>query len=642
MMRRAPGLVGVVLSTLLAASAARAQTYGSIVRERYVACRPEAELLTPPPPLPSLGDPMVLVPVPRRRAPAPLQIAPLVVIDVAVEQPIPSRRATPAAPSPEAPPEAVAVLEGENDYHCIGLPRGTERILRVVAAGPGARFGGGRDAHRTRWDNLLAAGMFDLRAAIPALRRELDRPIPPALEPNRVFDRLDEKLAAMRSLADLGDAAEATPRVLGYLRAREARQWSGFWQEALETLGRLDPAAAQAYATEVVLGASRRPAETDFFLRAVLPYFQRPSAEALDALSKLDAGTDGHSSRWHDACEILAARLRVGDEALKGALRPDLSGNLTTNRASVCYGQVIGAAFPGDDPDEVDTLLKRQRYGELLRLAGRARALAAAGPLDRRWAEAKQKMLGWLRAHRLDTGADPVNGVEVASGRITNGVPETHAQHLVAMVLLGDAAALRDLHQLIDDPKNGGTGPWIAASLALRFDLPGAADHAAVRLRLGIEQTTARFSRDSWPRRGQLTITEHGEVALALARRRDPRFTLGLLDRDGYTRDLTMHLIARDRTPEACEIVTRVARHAEERSIQQAFWAMSVLGDACREAMWRLIDDRTEPPEVKGMALEALAMTRDPRARGLLDPRGPGDRISAARARARIIHRAKP
>lgn len=638
-MRRAPGLTGVVLSTLLAASAARAQTYGSIVRERYVACRPEAELAAPPPPAPRA--PMELVPVPRRAAPAPLRIAPLVVIDVALEPPIPTRRATPAA-SPEAPPEAVAVLEGENDYHCIGVPRGTDRILRVVAAGPGARFGGGRDAHRTRWDSLLAAGMFDLRASIPALRRELDRPIPAALEPHLVFDRLDEKLAAMRSLADLGDAAEATPRVLGYLRAREARQWSGFWQEALETLGRLDPAAAQAYATEVVNGASQRPAEADFFLRAVLPLFQRPSAEALAALRKLDAGTDGHPSRWHDACDILAARLRVGDEPLRGSLRPDLAGNLTTNRASVCYGQVIGAAFPGDDPDEVDTLLKRHRYDELVRLAGRARALGAAGKLERRWAEAKQKMLAWLREHRLDTGADPVNGVDVASGKITNGVPETNAQHLVAMALLGDEAALRDLYRLVDDPRNGGTGPWIAAALALRFDLPGAAEHAAARLRLGIEQTTARFSRDPWPRRGQLTITEHGEVVEALARRRDPRFTLGLLDREGYTRDLATHLLARDPTPQACQLVTGVARHAEERAIQQAFWAMSVLGDSCREAMWRLIDDRAEPPEVKGMALEALAMTRDPRARGLTEPRGPGDRMGAARARARIIHHARP
>jgi hypothetical protein len=633
--------LGGTVAALLAAAPLRAQTYGSIVRERYVACREEAELRAAPPPLPSAAPALELTPVSRRAAPGVLSIAPLLVIDVAVEQPVPSRRATPAAPLAEAPPEAVAIIEGENDYHCLGVPRGKARILRVVAAGPGARFGGGRDPHGYRRDNLIAAGTFDLRESIPALRRELDRPLSPALEPHAVFDRLDEKLAAMRSLADLGDASSAG-RVVAYLRGREARTWSGFWPEALETLARLDATAAQDYAVEVLQGVPQRPAEADFLVRAVLPFLRRPSPAALAALQRLEASTDGHPARWHDACDILAARVRVGDDALKRALRPELAGDLTTNRSAVCYGQVIDVVFPGDDPDEVDTLLKRHRYDEILHLLDRARALRARGPLDARWTSAEKKLLAWLQQHRQDTGADPVNGVDVASPKITNGVPETNAKHLAALAVLGDAAARRDLFRLVDDPGNPGTGPWIAAVLALRFDLEGAADHAANRLRLGVEQSTQRFSRDAWPRRGQVVVTEHGELVDALAARQDPRFTLGLLDRDAFTRDLAMNALARLRPERACELVSGAASRAEEPAIQQAFWALSVLGEACQGAMERLLDDRAQPPEVKGMALEALAMMRDRRVKGLLEPQGRGDKMSAARARARLIYRSQP
>lgn len=632
-MRRILIVLGAVFVALAVAGRAQAQRYGSIVLDRYVVCRDDAER-TAPPRLPASSDSMELIPVPRRRAPATLVIAPLLVIDVAVEQPIPSRRASPARPLPlEAPPEEVVTIEGENDYHCIGLPRGKARILRVVGAGPGARFGGGRDPHGYRWDNLLAAGMFDLREAIPALRRELDRPIPAALDHHAVHERLDEKRSAIFSLADMGDVV-STERILSFLRELETKQVSGFWAEALEPLARLDPEAAQRYATEVVQRASQHGDRADFLVRTVLPFFTRPSPDARAALQKLDAGTDGNPSRWHHSCSILAARLRVGDEALAQALRPDLAGDLTTNRATVCYDEVIGPAFPGEAPDEVDTLLKRRRYDEVLRLIERARALEGEGKLDRAMVVARQKLLEWLQKHRQDS--------DVASARITNGIPETNAKHLAAMAALGDAGALRDLYRVIDDPDNVGTGPWIAAALALRFGFDGAADHAANRLRLALEQRTERWSRDAWPRRGQLVITEHGVLVEALAKRKDPRFSLGLLDRDAYARSVATNVLAREKTERACEIVGGAAKHAEGAAVQQAFWAMSVLGEACRDTMWRLLGDRAQPRDVRGMALEALAMMRDRRVSGLVEPQGHGDENAAARGRARIIFRAWP
>jgi hypothetical protein len=133
-------------------------------------------------------------------------------------------------------------------------------------------------------------------------------------------------------------------------------------------------------------------------------------------------------------------------------------------------------------------------------------------------------------------------------------------------------------------------------------------------------------------------VTNHVRVVDELARRADPRFALGLLDREQTTREAALHYLARLRPEAACKLVGEAARDAEEEeAIQDAFWALSALGDACQPTMQLLALDASGRPEVRGMAIEALAMMRHDSVPALVRRIERNDRARAAKERARII-----
>jgi hypothetical protein len=633
--------LGLGIATIAMTAPAGAQSNPGFYPTRYLVCHEETGL--PAPPAAPPASPMAgLIPVARKRAPALLDIAPLEVADVAMVEPLPARPPLAAEP----PPEPVVLMEGQNDFQCIGFTRGRAGILRVLAAPAGARFAHHSDAFSWRLVNARAAGAIGLTEAIPALRRLVDQPLP-ATEDYRLFDVLDGRLHAMRALADLGDKA-SLPRFITALKSREDHSYSLIWQDSLESLARLDKAAAQTYAIDLlrrIVENARHPtdanaASDDSLVREVLPLLTSPSATDLALVQRLAADTEGHSSRWHDACDVLAARLRLGDAALQKALRSELSTDLRTNRATVCYSQVMPFAFPGDDPDEVDTLLFRHRYEAILHLLDRARGLVAKeGKLDARWKEAQKKILAWLQKR----SGDP----DVAGDRQdTRFDPEQRALHLAALAALGDAKGQADLDRLIDDPKETRVAPWIAAEQALRLELPGAADHAVKRLRLAIDHHTDRYDTDLDPQRGPLVINDHVRVIDGLAARGDARFTLGLLDAERWGREAAAVHLARTKPAAACDLVGAAAKTSNGpglggEPVADAFWTLSLLGDTCRATMWKLLQDGAQPATVRGMALELLAMMRDPRVSGLLEPAGNRDDLRAARQRAEIIFGAK-
>ncbi len=621
---------------LFAATPALAQSNPGFFPARYVACHDEAKAAAPapaaPPPLPGL------IAVPRKRAPITLEIAPLEIADVAEVEPIPARPPLPGA----APPEKIVLVAGGNDFHCIGFPRGRAGILRVVTAPPGARFAHHGDGEAWRLVNYRAAGAVGLTEAIPALRREVERPIPAGPADYKTFALLDAKLHAMRALGDLGDK-ESAARMAAYLRSREDESYSTVWQASLEPLARVDPAAAQAYAIALIQRAgdkTRHPTDAnaagdDTLVRAVLPLLRQRSAADLAVLQKLDTNTSASYPAWHDACEVMAARMRLGDDALRKALRAELMTDLRTNRAAVCYSELMPDAFPGEDPDEIDTLLFRHRYEEMLDFLERARALAKKGKLDARWKEAQKKMLDWLHKQ----SSEPAIAAGPSDTRFRR---DEHALHLVALAVLGDAAGKAALDRFIDDPAEEREWPWIAAEQALRFDLPGAADHAEKRLRLAIDHRTTRYGTSLDPMRGPLTVNDHVRVLDALAARGDARFALGLLDEDRWAREAAAVHLAKHKPAAACDLVGNAAKRAipaqsSDEPVQDALWALSLLGDACRATAWRLFQDAAEPPGVRGMALELLAMLRDPRVASQLESSDKRDPIAPSRRRAKII-----
>jgi len=177
----------------------------------------------------------------------------------------------------------------------------------------------------------------------------------------------------------------------------------------------------------------------------------------------------------------------------------------------------------------------------------------------------------------------------------------------------------------------------VAARLLLDLELPGAADRAAARLRLAITRHTDRYDTRPTPQRGMVLWTDHAFVVAELARRKDPRFALGLLDRERSTREATLLHLARLRPEAACRIVGEAAREAEGQAIDDAFWALSALGDTCQPTMQALAQNETERPEVRGMAIEALAMMRHSSVPALVRRIERNDPARAAKERARII-----
>ncbi|MBW2454844.1 MAG: hypothetical protein JRI68_10050 [Deltaproteobacteria bacterium] len=613
--------------------------------QRYVACHEEGQVaktvqVRPEPPPRPPATPQLL-PLARKRAPRPLTIAPLVVIDVARSEPLPASGAHPepsriaVARAPER--KRLVQVESRNDYLCIGLPRGTAGILRVLGAPPGTRYYHRGRSESWRRRNMRAAGAFGLHQATEPLRRQLARPIVAGLEGYQLTEHLQLKLAAGLALADLEDHA-AAPALLAFVRSRELQSYPVVWEDALDPLARLDPLLAQQYAIEALTRVADRPGQIRQgrrVIRHVLPLLTGRSPRALQELRRVSAllvEPDGDPD-GHDACLVLGARARLGDEPLLAELRPELAVELRTQRGVACYSELISHVFPGRDPAEVPTLTHRQRYWEILALLRTMRDAERAGQQDPGFAVARAKLRSWLtqRAGEPDVRGDPTH-------RDNN--PERRALHLSALAFLGDRQARTQLDELIRDPADTGTAPWLAAHQALLLELPGAADLAAVRLGLAMTSNTRRFTQRSWTRRGLVRVTEHVEVIDELARRGDPRFALGLLDRNIFAREATVLHLARHRPPEACEIVGKAARRAQRESIQDAFWALSILGGACRDTMGRLARDRDEPPEVRGMALEALAMLRDSAVPALL--KHPVKRgLKAAQGRAKIIHEAR-
>lgn len=631
----ARGVTALALAFLgfVRADAARAQSNPGFFPERYVACRKDDARRAPPPaPTPQAAPPS-LVPLPRVRSRATLSIAPLVLIDVAVAEPIPARPSAPLALPP--PPEPSMVASAAQDWRCIGFVRGKAGILRVLHAPPLSRFAGHPDARSWQLLNARAASTARFVEAVPDLRRLLARPEPnvpdDAERPDgsRLFDGLDLKLNASRALGDLDDAPSATA-LRAHLAAREDRSYSIIWKDGLPALARLDRRVAEDYAIEVIerVALGRNPSDPraagdDTLARSVLPLLVTPDPARLATLKRWPSG--------QDRCDVLAARVRLGDVALRDELRADLATDLRTQRAVACYGELMPDVFPGASTDEVKTLLFRHRMEAILDLLHRSRSVAASDPA---WQRARSELRAGLSAR--------ANDPDIVGGRSDSRYqPVKRARYLVALAELGDADARALAEQLIRDPSDHGIAPWIAAAQVLRFDWPNAADLAATRLGFALRDHTDRYDTDLDPVRGFTSLNDHTDVVDALAARRDPRFALGLLDREPRVREIAAFHLARLRSPATCDVVASAARDAQERAVQDAFWTLSMLGDACRVQAHRLATDVGEPAHVRGMALELLAMMRDARVKPLLASPGRRDDIRAARERARIIYFAR-
>lgn len=598
--------LGVVALTLSAPAAAM---FGA---PRYAVCRVRRQ----PPPTPVDR----LLPLPERR-PRVLSGAELVVIDVAQVAPMPGRDATDVS--------STLVAQTAIDFRCVGIPKATQTIRDVIAAPPGTRWYQ-RDAPDWRALHLRAAGAFGVAGTRASIRRELQRPLPGGQITARHFDAFRVKLAAAHAAADLRDAASA-PLVLAFLKDRMGKPAPLVWEEGLGALARIDAVRAQTYATEV-LGRLHDPAERRAhpnMLRRILELVTRSdpaTSSALRTLSKQLVEPDGDPDGT-DACRVLAARIRAGDEALAKELRPELATDLRTQRGVLCYSHLIDEVFPGVSSHEVPVLTHRQRYRTILRLIERM----ASAP-DAAWPTRRKELETWLR--------EQAKTPRIAGGRRHRDYqPSTRARHLAARAALGDETASTELLAMVTDEDDDDATPFVAAQLALRFGLPGAADAAARRMRMAIGRHHDHFGRDPWGHRGRLVITEHVRLMEAMREAGDPRFALALLDRQGHARAATTFALVGFRGDRAavCRAVLRAAETPGVRAdaIDEGLWALSAYGRTCLPEAQRLAKEG--PVVARGMAHELLAMAHRLQAMGKA-PAG-AHRLQAAQARARGIQR---
>lgn len=602
-----PAFVALACTTVVSAAYDTGSRSTSIFPPGYMSCRQERDIVVRTTESATSGGREVLVPLPRRTSvPAPILLGDDVVDDVAMVEPVPGGRRQADPPKQERSP--VLARESVNNYRCLGLVRGRAGILRTIAAPPGTRFYG--HPYETSWriDNMVAASVFHLMETRGALRSVLSRPI----SDDRSFDKTELRTSAAVALAELEDRPSA-PAIAAWTQHLESRTLGFQYRSVIHALERLDPVAAETYVVgllERVAGGVLGKRVGADRLRAVPMLSVRSREAALPVLRRLTAPGaidvfDG--STWR--CELTAARLRFGDPQLVPLAREQIFGSLTDGQAVNCYTQWLPATI-GEDPSDVDALLHRRAYEPMLRFVEHVQSKRG-----------KPGGVTWERAGAaLHEGLAKILAQPRMSDRSRNDYFPTHrAMHLAAMAGLADPKARRLLYEMIEDPTDRSDGAWVAAYFALKLCLPGATERVLQRLVLGIGEPPYLASLSftvGTPTTWRTRVLE--ELVRALPAN-DARWTIALLDRELWMREKALYLLSRRKPPGACEAVLGTASKADDERIKQAFWALSILGEACWDSMSRAAGDSSLAPNVRGPAMVLLAMTRSPKARAMVE-----------------------
>jgi hypothetical protein len=541
------------------------------------------------------------------------EVVPHLPDDVALTEPLPAVAARPfvtlpMASSPEAPEARGPLRASSNSFQCLGYLRGKAGIVRTLDAPPGSRFYGHEGATSWVQDNIVAAAIFGVDEAIPALRKALARPLPAGAQDDldaRDFERARAITMAGISLLELGDHASAAP-LRDVLLQLETARLGGFWRDTFRGLARSEPAAAARYALEVVerLASGQLPIESVHEYAEVLSHLDPADrARALPALVTLTSRpplkeiTDSHE---RVACRVRAARIRMGDAALATENRRAIAGNLDTNVSARCYNELVAALYPGDSIAELPVLVRRRRHRELFRLASRL-----AADTSPRAAASRAKVRAELRAMRTDPNL-------AAIPRQTSAMLRDRPLWLASRAALGDAEARLALFAWVDDPETDVDAAWIGVWAALEQDLPDALALAERRLRLGVSQGVSSVQRLDLDH-GGTPRTVRVDVLDALFARQSPLFALGLVQKDAWARERAIYLLSRRRSADVCGLVASALGNASAFDVlDEALWALTTVGASCAAEMERVAREPSTPPLVRGYVLEHLAMVRSP------------------------------
>ncbi len=496
--------------------------------------------------------------------------------------------------------------------HCVGPIRARPRLLAALQPPAGGDLGGQIDRAR---DAAVDAVYFNVREAVPALRALMrQRPEAGEIGTWAEMGKQGLRAEAAYALAHLGDDASAD-EIRDLVGEFELRGHGSLWLDTLAALAVLEPARASRYAIDFIgragdlrtsmPGGSSKLAALDFIRVeervAALPVLER----------RAKAEERGYA---HAHCELMAARVRL-DERLRDAVRKQFLGSYGGSWLAGCDGAVL--ARLGADPDDAAALVRHLgrddrgmdfgianvAYVRILELiaAMDARLPGAGGPERERIRRAREVLRRGLEERsRWPHVADPKHA---------NYALHYVALHTAALAGLGDGRARGKLLALIDDSADRTGTAWIAAYWALRLRLPDAAARAGALAVRGVAYANTE-------RRGFLYQDVRARLLDAFADLHpdDPRWTVLLLDPDSGSRasEQALYRLSRHAPKGACDAVAAAARQARTEAAEHALLALTGLGAACVPAIERLFGDGTASAEVRGAALEMLAVLEAP------------------------------
>jgi hypothetical protein len=559
-----------------------------------------------------------------------------------IAEPVPPRGTEAPLVSRDPPSDPLP----HNDHRCVGVPRGRATLIakvRRLAEDPHAKID---------HDMLKDAALLGITEVVPHLRAIVAKR--PEAKDAGTYLAIESTLlraTAATALADLDDQA-AAPLLIAYLREIETHNVGFAYRDTLDALARVAPQAAAVYLTDVMTRlfepSPGRLSERAYDLypraglggRAVLPVLIRATSGPEDV----------PLSASHDRCLLMAARLEVGDDKLTREVRKSARGSYSGTWLATCDSLWLGALL-GKDVDDADIVLRHLgrpdlgmdrgiaslAYDRLIRLVALLARSEAALPSEPRARAAELARIRAARGVLVKGLRERMAWPHINEPSHRNYAPKMRAAHFAALSALGDAQATTKLFAIIDDPSDRtGAPPW-AAAYAVELDLPRAREHANA---LVARWTT--FAEGAYEGGRERLVDD---LAKSNA---DPAWTAALVAADPRTRARALFHFARTKPAGACAVVTRLAPTTRDEAAEDAYWSLSLLGDACRADAERVARTAALPAAVKGMGLELSAMMRSPFVPGLVtavedSPTQGGDAFYRAFVqRARIIQSNDP
>jgi hypothetical protein len=494
---------------------------------------------------------------------------------------------------------------------CVGPIKARATLMANLDAGelaPGKNHSTKVDAAR---DAALDAAYFSLGEAVPKIRPWLERYRPEARDADDhvMFDKHALRGEAAFALAHLGDIKSA-PAIAALVGELETIGTGSHWRDALAALGHLDPTRASLYAIGFVgrtkdwftsmPGGSSKLAALDY-IRA------EHAATALPVVEKAAAREEKGYDHAH--CELMATRARL-DEKFRVELRKQLLVSYSGSWLAGCAESVLKrlGATPADaaalvrhlgrDDLGLDHGVANISYTRVLELI-----VTMAGDRSAA-AETARKV--------LRQGLETRNTYpHVADPKHRNYSLHFVALHHAALAGLGEATSRTKLFALVDDFAERSGAAWLAGYWAIRLRLPGALDRVAALAARGVATIDAHRNGVFHHIRGR-TLD-----AFADAAPRDGRWAVMLLDADQYASERALYRFSRLKPAGACEAVARAAASVPGSSVMtqtdNAFLALTVLGDTCVPALEKLFLDGKATKQVRTSALEILSALETPR-----------------------------